>query len=318
MALCSLAQAVKSFRGKTGPRAFRLAYSKSCSRVLLVHGPPQPARKELSIEPIDPDPASDNVSVSCLLVTLPVPERLPFVTRSIDDFCRQTVKNKNLVLVLSGGIESIHQAIRDYVASLDRHDIHIFTQPPDWNLGQLRNFSIENATGDVLCHWDDDDLYHPERLERQLSRLLEGNFEAVYLQEVMQHFPSLGHLYWTNWRATEAGGHPATLMVRREAAVRYSTEGSTARLGEDSEAARALLARGCVGYVTAMPHLYIYTSHGGNSWPQEHHRMLAEKLSISQALLRRREALIREGMAPHGMKSGTISVMGNNGPGFVL
>jgi hypothetical protein len=67
-----------------------------------------------------------------------------------------------------------------------------------------------------------------------------------------------------------------------------------------------------------MPHLYIYTSHGGNSWPQEHHRMLAETLSISQALLRRREAEIREGMAPHGLKSGTISVMGNNGPGFIL
>ena len=221
-------------------------------------------------------------------------------------------------MVLSGGIEAVHDAIREHVKSLGRDDIRVFTQPPDWNLGQLRNFSVQCATGDMLCHWDDDDLYHPERLERQLSLLVEGDFEAVYLQDVMQHFPRARLLYWTNWRATEAAAHPATLMVRREVAIRYPTEGGTARLGEDSEAARALIARGRVAYVSGMPHLYVYTSHGVNSWPEEHHLMLAEKLSISQALLRRREPQIRAGMAPHGLEANTISVMGNNGPAFVL
>ena len=266
------------------------------------------------------DKAQD-VSVSCLMVTLPLPERLVFAKRSIDDFCRQTLANKTLILVLSGGVESVHHAIRDYVDSLGRNDIRIFTQPPEWNLGQLRNFTLETATSDVLCHWDDDDLYHPERLERQLDLLLKGNYEAVYLQEVMQYFPASNVLYWTNWRATEAAAHPATLMVRRETAleaIKYPTEGGTARLGEDSVAARALIARGSVGYLPAMPHLYVYVSHGANSWHDEHHRMLADKLAISQALLRRREAQIRDGMAPHGLSPNTVSVVGNNGPAFIL
>jgi glycosyltransferase involved in cell wall biosynthesis len=255
------------------------------------------------------------------MVTLPVPERLGFAKRSIDDFCRQTLANKNLVLVLSGGVEPIHKAIRDYVESLGRKDIQVHTLPPEMNLGQLRNFTLETARGDVFCHWDDDDLYHPERLERQLALLLEGNYEAVYLQEVMQYFPGSNVLYWTNWRATEAAAHPATLMVRRETAkeaIKYPTEGGTARLGEDSVAARALLARGRVGYLPAMPHLYVYVSHGANSWHDGHHRMLADKLAISQALLRRREAEIRQGMAPHGFAKDSLSVVGNNGPAFTL
>jgi glycosyltransferase involved in cell wall biosynthesis len=252
------------------------------------------------------------------MVTLPVPERLAFAKRSIDDFCRQTLANKILVLVISGGVESVHRALRDYVESLGRDDIRIFTAPRELNLGQLRNFSLEAATGDIVCQWDDDDFYHPQRLERQLSVLLQGGFEAVYLQEVMQYFPAANLLCWTNWRGTEVAGHPGTLMVRREAPIRYPTQGGQARLGEDTEVARALIARGRVGYLAGMPHLYIYVSHGANSWHNDHHQMLADELSISQALLRRREAQIREGLAPHGFSHDTVAVSGNNGPAFTL
>jgi glycosyltransferase involved in cell wall biosynthesis len=258
------------------------------------------------------------IGVSCLMVTLPIPERLAFAKRSIDDFCRQTLPNKILVLVLSGGVESVQRAIRDYAEARGRYDIRIFTLPGELNLGELRNFTFEAAAGDILCQWDDDDLYHPQRLERQLSVLLEGNFEAVYLQEVMQYFPAANIVYWTNWRGTELAGHPGTLMVRREVPVHYPTQGGNARLGEDGEVARVLIGRGRVGYLAALPHLYIYVSHGANSWPGGHHRMLADKLSISRALLRRREAEIRAGLAPHGFRHGTISLLGTNGPAFVL
>src|ERR1700722_6580583 len=108
---------------------------------------------------------AQEISVSCLMVTLPVPERLAFAKRSIDDFCHQTLPNKNLILVISGGVESVQNALCDYVRSLGRDDIRIFIPPGKLNLGQLRNFSLEAATGDIVCQWDDDDLHHPKRLE---------------------------------------------------------------------------------------------------------------------------------------------------------
>jgi glycosyltransferase involved in cell wall biosynthesis len=272
----------------------------------------------MQLEQTKIDSPSPGTSVSCLMIALAVPERLASTKRSIDDFCRQTLANKVLVLIISGGIETVQQAIRDYVESLRRDDIRIFTLPPGLNLGELRNFSVKAATSDILCQWDDDDLYHPQRLERQLSVLLDGDFEAVYLQDVMQYFPSANSLYWTNWRGTEVAAHPGTLMHRREVPIQYPTRGDHARLGEDIELARALIARGHVGYLAGMPHLYIYVSHGMNSWHDGHHRMLADQLSISQALLRRREAQIREGLAPHGFSRDTVSLVGNNGPAFTL
>jgi glycosyltransferase involved in cell wall biosynthesis len=252
------------------------------------------------------------------MITLAQPVRLPYAKRSIDDFCRQTHADKSLLLILSGGEEPVQQALRDYVASLGRDDIRVITLPPELNLGELRNHSLEAATGDVLCQWDDDDLNHPRRVELQLARLIEGDFEAVYFQEVMQYFPTAKVLYWTNWRATEATGHPGTLMVRRDVPIHYPTQGNLARLGEDLQVARDLIARGRVGYLAGMPHLFTYVSHGANSWHDGHHRMLADELSISHGLLRRREAQIREGMAPYGLDAGTVSVLGNNGPAFTL
>jgi hypothetical protein len=107
-------------------------------------------------------------------------------------------------------------------------------------------------------------------------------------------------------------------MVRRETPIQYPTEGSLAHLGEDLEVAKGLIARGHVGYLAGMPHLFVYVSHGSNSWNDGHHKMLADQLSISQALLRRREAQLREGLAPHGFSPGSISVLGSNGPAFTL
>lgn len=272
----------------------------------------------MEIEPSKIELRQDNPSVSCLMPTLARPERLASAKKSIDNFVRQTLVKKDLVIIFHGGDESVQRALREYVEALRCDNIRTSMAPSELNLGQLRNFSLKVATGDVLCQWDDDDLYHPQRLERQLQFLLEGGFEAVYLQEVMQYFPSASAIYWTNWRATEAAGHPGTLMVRREVPIQYPTQGSTAHLGEDLEVAKGLIARGRVGYLTGMPHLFVYVSHGANSWHDGHHKMLADQLSISQALLRRREAQVREGLAPHGFSPGRISVMGSNGPAFTL
>lgn len=171
-------------------------------------------------DPTVKSPEIDSAMVSCLMVTLPVPERFEFCRRSIAAFCAQTLPRKKLVMVVNGGSDGARARLLEYVASLKRRDVRVITPPGQLNLGQLRNISVESATGDVLCHWDDDDLYHPERLERQVTALTTGDHEAVLLSEVVQYFPQTRSLYCTNWKATEAGGHPGTLMARRSADIR--------------------------------------------------------------------------------------------------
>jgi glycosyltransferase involved in cell wall biosynthesis len=270
--------------------------------------------------PTGESPRIDSPKVSCLMVTLPVPERFEFRKQSIAAFCAQTLPSKELVIVVDGGTDSALQRLLQYVASLKRADIRVVTPPGKLNLGQLRNLSVESAIGDVLCsHWDDDDLFHPERLERQLAALTTGGHEAVVLSEVFQYFPQTRALYCTNWKATAAGGHPATLMVRRSAGIRYPIEGEASRgFGDDLQVVLALRARGGLGFIAGMPHLHVYVSHGMNIWSAEHHRMLVSELAISRGLLLRREVELRAGLKPYDFGPGEVSVNGNNGAGFKI
>ena len=125
--------------------------------------------------------------ISCLAVTLPVAERFAFLTRSITDYQRQTHSNRELVLVLNGGDPTVAELIRDHVAALRDPGIRVVEPAGSLTLGALRNISIEHAGGEIICQWDDDDFYHPERLARQFDAL--GDGDAVFLRITAKAVP---------------------------------------------------------------------------------------------------------------------------------
>lgn len=256
--------------------------------------------------------------VSCLLVTLPIAERFAYLKRSIAAYCRQTHRDTELLIVTDPGSSAAKTAILAHVAALARHDIRIVESPTLFSLGALRNLSIDSAHGDFVCQWDDDDLHHPERVEWQCRALIESGKPAMLLEEVMQFFPGARSLHCTNWHATDAGGHTGTLMCARSAPIRYPETGPEARRGEDLAVALQLRRMGALHTLPDAPHLYVYVSHGDNTYPDDHHRMLASKLSISKALLCRREASLRDGLRAFDFGAGEVAVEGYNGTAFTM
>jgi glycosyltransferase involved in cell wall biosynthesis len=97
-------------------------------------------------------------------------------------YCQQTHQNKELVMVLDQGADAEKSAIGTYISSLGRDDIRIVEPTGKLSLGALRNLSRESAGGEILCQWDDDDLHHPQRLERQLSALINSGGKALCLE----------------------------------------------------------------------------------------------------------------------------------------
>jgi glycosyltransferase involved in cell wall biosynthesis len=262
---------------------------------------------------------AERPSISCLMVTRPAAGRLEGLKASLRGYVEQTHERRELVVVIDAEAEApAATAAKAHIASLRRDDIRVLEPARGQTLGALRNISMANARGDVLCQWDDDDLDHPERLERQLEALVRSGAEGVCLQEVMQFFPAKRSLYCTNWRATEAGAHPGTLMAWSSSPLAYPGAGERARLGEDLDVVLQVRRRGAFGVLAGAPHLYVYVSHGANSWDGEHHRMLATRLGLSQGLLRRREAALRAGLAPFDFGPGEVTVQGANGPAFTL
>jgi glycosyltransferase involved in cell wall biosynthesis len=260
----------------------------------------------------------DDRLVSCLMVTLPVPGRLEHLKRSIADYCWQTHAKRELVIVMDAGIAACRLAIRSFVLSLGRHDIRVVDPSGGLSLGALRNISVGEARGDVLCQWDDDDRYHPGRIVRQLSKLQGSGTIAVFLDEVMHLFPQSGRLYLLNWRATPTTVDPSTLMCLRAAEPCYPEAGDEARLGEDRVVLQQLKGLGECRALSGEPHLYVYTAHGANTCSDDHHRMLAERLAVTRGLLLRREAVLRAGLGPFDFGRGGCAVYGSNGPAFSL
>jgi glycosyltransferase involved in cell wall biosynthesis len=255
------------------------------------------------------------LKVSCLTVTWGVPGRFAFLRRSIAAYCAQTHRCRELVIVLHGGSADYRAAVAAHVAALGRDDVRIVEAAETLRLGELRNLSRDQARGDVHCQWDDDDLHHPERIERQLAALIGSGLQAVYCREVMQYFPAERVLYCTNWHATEANGHPGTLMCAAAAPVRYS---EAEHGSEDMVLARQLKRLGVLHLLADAPYLYVYVSHGANVWNDAHHRMLVEKLAVSKRMLQLREAQIRQGLAVFDFGPGPVMVQGANGMAFTI
>lgn len=151
--------------------------------------------------------------VSCLIVTA---DRKKLLRRSLLSFKKQTHPNKEVV-VIDNGHETVDDLLTDFPA--DQVNYVRIDPSPDNILGDLRNISLENATGDFMICWDDDDWFHPERIEVELNALKEGydaccltgNIFHIDNEEFMEH-PYIGLL---------PEGSPSSIMHRRDDDIRY-------------------------------------------------------------------------------------------------
>ncbi len=112
--------------------------------------------------------------VSCLM---PTADRRPFVPRAIARFLAQDYADSEL-LVVDDGSDPVRDLVPDdprvrYVA-LERRLV----------LGAKRNLACEEARGEVIVHWDDDDWSASWRLRYQIEELLAARADVAGLNRV--------------------------------------------------------------------------------------------------------------------------------------
>jgi glycosyltransferase involved in cell wall biosynthesis len=257
------------------------------------------------------------LKVSCLMVTR---DRLALAKRAIRCFATQTHLNRELV-VLSDGEPRVRGGLERYAAALGIANVRFIREPrPDMTLGALRNIAMAEASGDVVCQWDDDDCYHPDRIRAQLEHMLTGGGRACFLTDQLQYREDDSTIRWIDWTLGGAGFRdhliPGTLMMFRDDRFRYPETGPEARRGEDSVLLDALCDAVEVSAAKDLGHLYLYTYHGRNTFSRDHHyRMAAFGRSTSdiQGKLR----TIRAAMA-HYPIARPYAVVGREGQCFVL
>lgn len=92
---------------------------------------------------------------------MPTADRPQFVSEAIWFFDQQTYALRELLILDSGKVPASVPA-RSYIRHL---------QVPPASIGALRNAACAAASGEVICHWDDDDLYHRDRIARQVATM---------------------------------------------------------------------------------------------------------------------------------------------------
>jgi glycosyltransferase involved in cell wall biosynthesis len=114
-----------------------------------------------------------------------------FVTEAIESVLAQTYRNWELLLVDDGSSDASTLIAREYVARYPER-IRYLEHAGHQNRGKSasRNLGVRNASGEYVAFLDSDDVFLPEKLERQVA-ILDRHPTAA-----MTYGPSL---YWHGW-----------------------------------------------------------------------------------------------------------------------
>jgi glycosyltransferase involved in cell wall biosynthesis len=205
--------------------------------------------------------------------------RARLAERAVRCFCRQTWKNRELV-VIDDGSEDYGPMLKRYV---EEHRIRYVRRPEnsELRLGDLRNLSLDEAAGEFLAQWDDDEWYHPSRLEVQM-RGIQAGADAVVLRNTLCHLDTPAYSNSLFHTAMKRGQTPGTIL-HRKSPIRYPS----LRRAEDSE---YLAKLGSALRVSTLDephtHLFIRCFHGKNTWDIDHFQgALQHSLSHQLAFL---------------------------------
>jgi len=147
--------------------------------------------------------------------------------------------------------------VRDLVPMDDR--IRLVHLADARSIGEKRNFGCGIASGDVICHWDDDDWSEPERLADQVDRL--GDY-AVSGYHSMRFSDGVG---WWKYEGTKGYALGTSLCYRRSWWQAHPFEAKN--VGEDNAFVSVASSAGRLISVDAGNMMYA-TIHTGNTSPR--------------------------------------------------
>lgn len=103
-------------------------------------------------------------------IVMPLFNAEPFLAETMDSVCSQTFGDWELIVIEDRSTDCSLRLAREY----EERDRRIRVYPNERNLGaaKSRNAGLEHVTGDFVAFMDADDVWTPEKLERQLDYML--------------------------------------------------------------------------------------------------------------------------------------------------
>jgi glycosyltransferase involved in cell wall biosynthesis len=132
--------------------------------------------------------------VSCIM---PTADRRRFVPRAIGQFLAQDHADSELLIVDDG-----NEPVQDLVPDDPR--VRYIRLERRLVLGAKRNLACEQARGDVIVHWDDDDWSASWRLRYQAEQFAAAGADIGGLDRVLFHDPAANEAWEYEYPRTAA------------------------------------------------------------------------------------------------------------------
>ena len=111
-------------------------------------------------------------------VVIPTYNRADIIKRSIDSVLEQTYKNIEIVIVDDGSTDNTKEVVESY----DDQRVRYVSYGTNRGANHARNTGIKKAKGTLIAFQDSDDVWHPEKIEKQVKAYLESpdDHKVVY------------------------------------------------------------------------------------------------------------------------------------------
>lgn len=196
---------------------------------------------------------------------MPTFDRRPFIPLALQNFLCQDYPNKELVIV-DDGTDPIGSLVEGFPG------VRYIRLSSRTSIGAKRNLACQEAHGEIIAHWDDDDWYAPNRVQYQTAPILSGEADITGLKDLFVMTLPLGEFWITvpelHERMFVCDVHGGTLVYHRSLFLQGLRYPET-DLGEDADLVRAAVSQG--RRLKRLPNqgVFVYVRHDRNAWQFE-------------------------------------------------
>jgi glycosyltransferase involved in cell wall biosynthesis len=101
-----------------------------------------------------------------------------YITQTIESVLVQTYQNWEMIIVDDCSIDDSYEIALEYAEQNNR--IKAYRMEKNGGAALARNKAIELSNGDYLAFLDSDDLWYPEKIEKQLQFMIENNCDFSF------------------------------------------------------------------------------------------------------------------------------------------
>ena len=136
-------------------------------------------------------------------IIMPCYNAAPYVARSIESVLAQTYEDWELLITDDGSTDKSVEIIQAYCEKDER--IQLFKHVKNQGIAKARNTSLAKAQGRFVAFLDHDDLWMPDKLEKQVGFMLDNDYPFTY----------------TSYELMDDNGRPLNKAIRTQGVMDY-------------------------------------------------------------------------------------------------